>query len=487
MGIALRPAADGVPDRRLPALHAALEAQPLRNAPRRVEQPGPDPRAAAARPGRRPAASSTSRTSTRASTARTRCTSTASHYKPSSDGAYLPGLLRPRRRRQARPDVDLPADARATTPPASGPTTTTRRRWTSRSPAACTGCSRSSAATSAPPDREFVVVFAPMGEFQTIDGRAFVGNTPVFTLQGRRARAVGRDGDGLRAPHLPRPRPPLGDADGAPRDTQTVGPAESFKIRWREEDPGTWLYHCHVETAHDGRDDRDLPGAADEARRRSAGARSLLARAPAARPRRACRHDHGGARRAGRRLDRLRRLRAARTSTSWRATRSRWTNDSVRARTPSPPTTAASTRAAVRRRRRSRTASTAPGAVAYYCRCTPSCAARSTSTDVLLDAPAEPRRAGPAVRAARAARRCRAGTPVAIEADDGSGLRARSAATTVRRTTARSARPSRRATTTRTARGGRRRGEPAGAAAGARPHGHGARDARPARRSCACR
>ena len=30
-------------------------------------------------------------------------------------------------------------------------------------------------------------------------------------------------------------------------DTQTVGPAESFKIRWREDDPGTWLYHCHVE------------------------------------------------------------------------------------------------------------------------------------------------------------------------------------------------------------------------------------------------
>src|ERR1700760_3208647 len=30
------------------------------------------------------------------------------------------------------------------------------------------------------PDRENVVVFAPMGKFQSIDGRAFVGNTPVF-------------------------------------------------------------------------------------------------------------------------------------------------------------------------------------------------------------------------------------------------------------------------------------------------------------------
>ena len=31
-------------------------------------------------------------------------------------------------------------------------------------------------------------------------------------------------------------------------DTQTVGPAESFKIRWLEDAPGTWLYHCHVES-----------------------------------------------------------------------------------------------------------------------------------------------------------------------------------------------------------------------------------------------
>jgi FtsP/CotA-like multicopper oxidase with cupredoxin domain len=35
--------------------------------------------------------------------------------------------------------------------------------------------------------------------------------------------------------------------DGTPEDTQTVGPAESLKVRWREDAPGTWLYHCHVE------------------------------------------------------------------------------------------------------------------------------------------------------------------------------------------------------------------------------------------------
>jgi len=34
---------------------------------------------------------------------------------------------------------------------------------------------------------------------------------------------------------------------GVPTDTQTVGPAETFRLRWREDAPGTWLYHCHVE------------------------------------------------------------------------------------------------------------------------------------------------------------------------------------------------------------------------------------------------
>jgi FtsP/CotA-like multicopper oxidase with cupredoxin domain len=97
------------------------------------------------------------------------------------------------------------------------------------------------------PDREFVVVFAPMGDFQTIDGRAFVGNTPVF--RARVGELVQWDVMGMGSEHhtfhvhghrwL--------EAGGVSRDTHTVGPAESFRIRWRERNPGVWLYHCHVE------------------------------------------------------------------------------------------------------------------------------------------------------------------------------------------------------------------------------------------------
>ena len=96
------------------------------------------------------------------------------------------------------------------------------------------------------PDREFVVVFAPTGDFQTINGRAFVGNTPVFKARVGdivqwNVMAIGSEHHTFHVHgHRWLDR-------GIPRDTQTVGPAESFRIRWREDAPGTWFYHCHVE------------------------------------------------------------------------------------------------------------------------------------------------------------------------------------------------------------------------------------------------
>ena len=97
------------------------------------------------------------------------------------------------------------------------------------------------------PDREFEVAFLPHGNLMTIDGRAFVGNTPVFRSHVGQliqwdVMAMGSDFHTFHV-HGHRWIAP----GGVPRDTQTVGPAESFRIRWREEDPGTWLYHCHVE------------------------------------------------------------------------------------------------------------------------------------------------------------------------------------------------------------------------------------------------
>ena len=98
-----------------------------------------------------------------------------------------------------------------------------------------------------PPDREFVVYLAAQLGFNTINGRAFVGNTPVYRAKvGEVVQwdvlAIGSD---FHTFHVHGHR--WQQADGTPRDTQTIGPAESFRIRWREDTPGTWLYHCHVE------------------------------------------------------------------------------------------------------------------------------------------------------------------------------------------------------------------------------------------------
>ena len=83
---------------------------------------------------------------------------------------------------------------------------------------------------------------------QCFNGRVGAGNTPTVRAK------VGQDvalhvygGDGnFHTFHVHGHR--WVDRDGRDVDTQTVGPAETIAIRWREEDPGTWLYHCHVES-----------------------------------------------------------------------------------------------------------------------------------------------------------------------------------------------------------------------------------------------
>jgi FtsP/CotA-like multicopper oxidase with cupredoxin domain len=168
------------------------------------------------------------------------------HYRPSSDGAYVPGF-------SGRDGNVKP-----------GQTWTYRLRAESdsmgvwpyhdHSPSmhesidgGMYGMLSILGAGESRPDRELEVVFAAVGDFQGIDGRAFVGNTPVFKshvgeLVQWDVMAMGSEHHTFHV-HGHRWR----GAGRQPRDTVTVGPAESYRIRWREEDPGTWLYHCHVE------------------------------------------------------------------------------------------------------------------------------------------------------------------------------------------------------------------------------------------------
>jgi FtsP/CotA-like multicopper oxidase with cupredoxin domain len=97
-----------------------------------------------------------------------------------------------------------------------------------------------------PPDREFVVYFNEHLELRTVNGRAFVGNTPVF--KAKVGEVVQWDvlaiGDLHHTFHVHGHRWQIPQGT---EDTRTIGPAESFAVRWREDVPGTWLYHCHVE------------------------------------------------------------------------------------------------------------------------------------------------------------------------------------------------------------------------------------------------
>jgi manganese oxidase len=169
------------------------------------------------------------------------------YYRPSSDGAYLPGV--------SGRDADVKPGQTYTYKLTAGKDSVGAWPYHDHGPemeastdGGMWGMLSIRGRSEPLPDREYVVVFAPMGQFQSIDGRAFVGNTPVF--KSRVGDVVQWDVMGMGSEHHTfhvhghRWKAP----DGSDRDTQTVGPAESFRIRWREKDPGTWLYHCHVES-----------------------------------------------------------------------------------------------------------------------------------------------------------------------------------------------------------------------------------------------
>lgn len=167
-------------------------------------------------------------------------------YQPTSDGAYVPGF--------SGPDADVRPGRSYTYVLTAGEDSAGVWPYHDHSPSmddsikgGLYGMLSILGRGERAPDHEFEVVFAPWGKFMTIDGRAYVGNTPVFRAKvGELVQwdvvAMGSD---FHTFHVHGHR--WTTAGRVARDTQTVGPAESFRIRWREDAPGTWLYHCHVE------------------------------------------------------------------------------------------------------------------------------------------------------------------------------------------------------------------------------------------------
>jgi FtsP/CotA-like multicopper oxidase with cupredoxin domain len=89
-------------------------------------------------------------------------------------------------------------------------------------------------------------------QFQAINGRAYAGNTP--TVQAKVGQDVafhvfGMDSN-FHTFHVHGHR--WKDPSGQFVDSPTVGPNETVTARFIEDNPGRWLYHCHVFSHQDG-------------------------------------------------------------------------------------------------------------------------------------------------------------------------------------------------------------------------------------------
>ncbi|HEX4490711.1 MAG TPA: multicopper oxidase domain-containing protein [Acidimicrobiia bacterium] len=100
-------------------------------------------------------------------------------------------------------------------------------------------------------DRENVVflhdIYVPAlsQQFNCVNGRAFIDNTPTFTARvGERVRwRVATLGDNFHVFHVHGHR---WEYEGRYDDSLLLGPASTVTFDYIEDNPGDWLYHCHV-------------------------------------------------------------------------------------------------------------------------------------------------------------------------------------------------------------------------------------------------
>lgn len=103
-------------------------------------------------------------------------------------------------------------------------------------------------------DREFVLFFHDLSaadapqlkqDLSLCNGGAFVDNAPTFTARaGERVRwRVSALGNSFHVFHVHGHR--WRSAQGWV-DSQVVGPATTLTVEYREDNPGDWIYHCHL-------------------------------------------------------------------------------------------------------------------------------------------------------------------------------------------------------------------------------------------------
>ncbi|HWD09725.1 MAG TPA: multicopper oxidase domain-containing protein [Actinomycetota bacterium] len=110
-------------------------------------------------------------------------------------------------------------------------------------------------------DREFFLFFHDLyqadipslsQDFDSFNGAAYLGNTPSFeAMVGDRVRwRVAALGKEFHVFHLHGHR--WKDEAGRYTDSQLLGPSTTLTVEFTEDNPGDWLYHCHVTDHMDG-------------------------------------------------------------------------------------------------------------------------------------------------------------------------------------------------------------------------------------------
>jgi FtsP/CotA-like multicopper oxidase with cupredoxin domain len=110
-------------------------------------------------------------------------------------------------------------------------------------------------ASTPPVDREFFLFFHDLyqadvpslsQDFDCFNGRSYLGNTPTFTATvGQRIRwRVAALGKEFHVFHIHGHR--WADEAGRFTDAQIMGPSTTLTVEYTEDNPGDWLYHCHV-------------------------------------------------------------------------------------------------------------------------------------------------------------------------------------------------------------------------------------------------
>lgn len=104
-------------------------------------------------------------------------------------------------------------------------------------------------------DREFFLFFHDLyqddvpglsQDYDCFNGASYLGNTPTFSAKvGERVRwRVAALGKEFHVFHLHGHR--WRDEAGRFTDSQLLGPSTTLTIEYTEDNPGDWLYHCHV-------------------------------------------------------------------------------------------------------------------------------------------------------------------------------------------------------------------------------------------------